>query len=255
MDFLALANQCASFVSPYTLEAIIKTESNYDPFKIGVNGGSNLERQPVNIEEAVVTAQWLLKNGYNIDLGLAQVNSSNLNRIGLSVTDAFDSCKNIKAAGSVFNKNYQVAIHKYPEDQALQVALSAYNTGNFIQRLQNGYVQKVLKNMPNKTQFQPQNQLLTVKPIPLINSTHRQEPTDIISQNTAETKLATVTIEKTTEAASVTPTSFVYQAYSNDTNTPIDYKNVVPDKNTRSPEQLINVYTKRNMKSLMVYQQ
>jgi type IV secretion system protein VirB1 len=60
MDFLALASDCASFVNPQTLEAIVKTESNYQPFSIGVNGGFRLERQPVNLEEAVVTAQWLL---------------------------------------------------------------------------------------------------------------------------------------------------------------------------------------------------
>jgi type IV secretion system protein VirB1 len=126
MDFLALADQCAAFVSPHTLEAIVKTESNFDPLKIGVNGGAKLQRQPVNIDEAVVTAQWLLKNGYNIDLGLGQVNSSNLNRVGLSVTDAFDPCKNLKAAGIIFNKSYQVAMQQYPEDQALQVALSAF---------------------------------------------------------------------------------------------------------------------------------
>ncbi len=63
MDFLELASDCAAFVDPQNLAAIVKTESNYQPFSIGVNGGSRLERQPVNLEEAVVTAQWLLDNG------------------------------------------------------------------------------------------------------------------------------------------------------------------------------------------------
>ena len=106
MEFLALADQCASFVAPHTLEAIVKTESNFDPLKIGVNGGAKLQRQPVNVEEAIVTAQWLLQNGYNIDLGLGQVNSSNFNRVGLSVTEAFDPCKNLKAAGTIFNNSF-----------------------------------------------------------------------------------------------------------------------------------------------------
>ena len=48
MDFLSLASECASFVAPHTLQAIVKTESDYQPLRIGVNGGSRLERQPVN---------------------------------------------------------------------------------------------------------------------------------------------------------------------------------------------------------------
>ena len=126
MDFLALASECASFVAPQTLQAIVKTESNYQPLIIGVNGGSKLERQPVNLEEAAITAQWLLDNGYSIDLGLGQVNSSNLNRVGLSVHDAFDPCKNLKAAGTIFHKGYQTAMKQYPEEQAFKAALSAY---------------------------------------------------------------------------------------------------------------------------------
>ena len=171
MDFLALASDCAAFVDPQTLAAIVKTESNYQPFSIGVNGGSRLERQPVNLEEAVVTAQWLLDNGYNIDLGLGQVNSSNLHRVGLTVHDAFDPCKNLKAAGTIFNTSYQAAMRQYPEGQAFQAALSAYNTGNFIQGFENGYVQKVIDNLPDKARSPASATAPTVavQPIPLVN--------------------------------------------------------------------------------------
>ena len=170
MDFLALASDCASFVNPQTLEAIVKTESNYQPFSIGVNGGFRLERQPVNLEEAVVTAQWLFNNGYNIDLGLGQVNSSNLHRVGLTVHDAFDPCKNLKAAGTIFNTSYQAAMRQYPEGQAFEAALSAYNTGNFIQGFENGYVQKVIDNLPDKARSPASAKApMAVQPIPLVN--------------------------------------------------------------------------------------
>ena len=170
MDFLALASDCAAFVDPQTLAAIVKTESNYQPFSIGVNGGSRLERQPVNLEEAVVTAQWLLGNGYNIDLGLGQVNSSNLHRVGLTVHDAFDPCKNLKAAGTIFNTSYQAAMRQYPEGQAFQAALSAYNTGNFTQGFENGYVQKVIDNLPDKARSTASaTASMAVQPIPLVN--------------------------------------------------------------------------------------
>jgi hypothetical protein len=45
------------FVVHQTFEAMVKTESNYQPLAIGVNGGSKLQRQPANLEEAIVTAQ------------------------------------------------------------------------------------------------------------------------------------------------------------------------------------------------------
>ena len=114
---------------------------------IGVNGGSKLARQADNVAEAVATANWLISNGYNIDLGLGQVNSSNLAKTGLTVEAAFDPCKNIAAAGKILLGNYQLAISKgLGEQAALHAAISAYNTGSLYKGFTNGYVQKVIGN-------------------------------------------------------------------------------------------------------------
>jgi len=81
---------------------------------------------------AVVTAKWLLNNNYNIDLGLGQVNSINLAKTNLSVEDAFDACKNLAAAATILQWNYESASKRIPDEQgALQAAISAYNTGSF----------------------------------------------------------------------------------------------------------------------------
>ena len=239
MEFLALADQCASFVSPHTLEAIVKTESNFDPLKIGVNGGAKLQRQPVTVEEAVVTAQWLLQNGYNIDLGLGQVNSSNLNRVGLSVTEAFDPCKNLKAAGTIFNNSFQSAMQQYPEGQALQVALSAYNTGNFVQGFRNGYVGKVLRNMPDKAST-VDNAPATVQPIPLVNAAHKPTIAEVIRPKPAMAQPATVTVEKPIEPANKTTATAIASA---------------SDKPAQPVEPSINVYSEANHQGVMVYSQ
>ena len=238
MEFLALADQCASFVSPHTLEAIVKTESNFDPLKIGVNGGAKLQRQPVTVEEAVVTAQWLLANGYNIDLGLGQVNSSNLNRVGLSVTEAFDPCKNLKAAGTIFNNSFQAAMQQYPEDQALQVALSAYNTGNYVQGFRNGYVGKVLSNMPDKAST-VDDAPATVQPIPLVNAAHKPTLAEVIRPKPATAQPATVTVEKPIEE----------QAKK------MSVIGGASDKPAARIEPSINVYSEANHQSVMVYSQ
>lgn len=153
MDFLALAQQCAPFVSPTTMLAIAKTENrSFAPFAIGVNGGAALVRQPASFGEAVVTAKWLIANGYSIDLGLMQINSVNLNKLGMTVEDAFTPCKNVHGGGTILAGNYKDASRKIAGEQAaLHAAISAYNTGNYQSGFSNGYVQRVLNNAGGTT--------------------------------------------------------------------------------------------------------
>jgi type IV secretion system protein VirB1 len=147
VDFVALAQECAPWVAPQTMAAIVKTESAFRPLAIGINGGAKLVRQPENKAEAVATAKWLIDNRYNIDMGLGQVNSDNLPRIGLSVEDAFDPCRNLAAAATILHQNYKRARAVHPTEQgALQAALSAYNTGSMTRGFSNGYVQRVVAN-------------------------------------------------------------------------------------------------------------
>lgn len=147
MDFNTLVAECAPWVAPSTLAAIVRTESGFKPLAIGINGGARLQRQPQNLEEAVATAKWLIANGYNIDMGLGQVNSANLAKTGLTVEHAFDPCKNLAAAATILTWNYQSASRKTDNQQAaLHAALSAYNTGSFTRGFSNGYVGKVIRN-------------------------------------------------------------------------------------------------------------
>ena len=143
MDFLDLAQQCAPTVHPHTLAAIVKTESGFKPFAIGVNkGGAQLTRQPTTKAEAVATATDLIGRGLNIDMGLGQINSENLARLGYTVEDVFDVCKNLSAAALILQDNFTRASAKEgASQQALMKALSAYNTGDFARGIKNGYVQ------------------------------------------------------------------------------------------------------------------
>jgi type IV secretion system protein VirB1 len=145
---MVFAQQCAPLVAPVTLAAIVKTESGFKPLAININGGTRLSRQPITTAEAVSTARWLIKSGYNIDMGLGQVNSANLTKVGLSVEDAFDPCKNLRAAATILQGNYLVATRTHGNGQAaLHAALSAYNTGSYSKGFANGYVQKVVGNV------------------------------------------------------------------------------------------------------------
>lgn len=144
MDLMALVQDCAPAVATDLMAAIVRTESGAKPFAIGINGDVHLERQPQTGAEAIVTAQWLLDQGYNVDLGLAQINSSNLEALGLSVPAAFDPCANLAAGATILLGNYQRALTRFSAPQeALTAALSAYNTGSFTAGIRSGYVARV----------------------------------------------------------------------------------------------------------------
>lgn len=140
---LALSAQCAPGVSPQTLTAIAHAESRFDPLAIGINRGRAV-RQPRTRDEAVRTARNLIAAGANVDLGIAQINSSNLAWLGLSIEDAFDPCRNLAAAATVLRAGYRPATQS-PQDRqrALRVALSRYNTGHPEHGFRNGYVARV----------------------------------------------------------------------------------------------------------------
>lgn len=139
---LALSAQCAPGVSPQTLAAIAHTESRFNALAIGVNRGAAV-RQPKTRGEAVRVARRLIASGANIDLGLAQINSSNLGWLRLTVEDAFDPCRNLTAAGTVLRAGFDPASTGSDRQQALRVALSRYNTGHPDRGFRNGYVARV----------------------------------------------------------------------------------------------------------------
>ena len=152
MDFSALVEHCAPSVHPATMAAIARVESGRNPLAIGINGRVRITRQPLTKSEAVDTAKQLLQMSVSIDLGLAQINSANLARLGLTVEDAFEPCVNLRAAETVLRWCYDPAAKRLGDGQpALQAALSCYNTGGSARGLANGYVQsiyRVAKEMP-----------------------------------------------------------------------------------------------------------
>jgi len=146
VDLAALAEQCAPTVAVETVVAIVSHESRRNPFAIGINGGARLSRQPVSKAEAIDVATRLLKMSVSIDLGLAQINSANLPRFGISLEQAFDSCFNLRAAEKVLRGCYDPAASRYGAGQvALQAALSCYNAGGYAKGLANGFVQSVYR--------------------------------------------------------------------------------------------------------------
>ena len=141
---LQLAAQCAPQAAAQTLLAVTRVESGLDPLAIGVNGPAPHRLRVPSRTEAITQATALISRGANIDLGLAQINSSNLGRLGLTVADAFDPCRSLAAGATLLQINYQAVRALADDDQsALRTALSLYNTGDRQRGFKNGYVARV----------------------------------------------------------------------------------------------------------------
>ena len=143
LDFLLLATTCAASVHPATLAALVSTESRFDPYAINVNADVRAARFD-NAAEAAKEAQRLIDAGYSVDLGLGQINSKNLDSLGMSVEDAFNPCLNLQTSAHILSSNFVQAVKRSGDSQrALADALSAYNSGNFQRGYANGYVERV----------------------------------------------------------------------------------------------------------------
>jgi len=142
------------------MNRIVIHESGWNAWAIHINGSQRLARQPATHSEAVVTARWLIDHAFNVDLGLGQLNVRNLSRLGLSLAEALDPCKNLNGSAAILTAAYRGALAAN-SPQPVFTALSYYNTGSPIAGFQNGYVQAIA-------------QTPDVPPIPLIASVPRK---------------------------------------------------------------------------------
>ena len=120
---------------------VVRVESSYNPYAIGVVGG-RLVRQPKNLPEALATVRMLEGRGFNFSIGLAQVNRYNLDKYGLdSYEKAFEPCANLKAGSRILAECYQRAKGDWGK------SFSCYYSGNFSTGFRQGYVQKIYASL------------------------------------------------------------------------------------------------------------
>lgn len=149
--FLALALQCAPSIHPATLTPIIKTESAFNPYAIGVVGKS-LPHQPQSMDEAVMAVKALVKEGANFSIGLGQINRQHFDVN--QPAQMFDPCNNLRMTAVVLQKCYaQASKGSVKQQAALQRAISCYYSGNQERGFQpepqfgsTSHVQRVLAN-------------------------------------------------------------------------------------------------------------
>lgn len=153
--FSALVLACAPQVDFSTAHALVSVESAFNPWSIGVVGGT-LARQPRTRAEALRTAHALRAAGWNFSVGLSQINISNFKSLGLALDAALEPCTNLSAMQTLLSDCYVRAEPPAGASQSDQVqlrkALSCYYSGNFITGFKHGYVHKVVTAASNATQ-------------------------------------------------------------------------------------------------------
>jgi type IV secretion system protein VirB1 len=153
---LSLAATCAPSVAPPTLLAVARVESGLDPLAIGVNGEATRRPRAGTSTEAIREAEALIAGGHDVDLGLGQINVRNLPRVGLTIADAFDPCRNLEASARILAEGYARSLPAKGAGQAaLRTALSIYNTGGPDGGFRNGYVARVLASARGDIEARP----------------------------------------------------------------------------------------------------
>ena len=146
-----LMKQCAPRVATITMGKLTYVESTWNAYAININHkGWRLAHQPRSKAEAVATLNHLLATygsikTFSVDVGVGQINSRNFRKLGIQAVKLFDPCENLRVAEIILVDCYQRALAQKGKEAALPGALSCYNSGNFSQGFQNGYVSKVYR--------------------------------------------------------------------------------------------------------------
>ncbi|ENN85544.1 T4SS VirB1 [Rhizobium freirei PRF 81] len=125
--FVDIAQSCAPMVQVETLAGVVSLESKFLPFAIRINSGNPLPSQPASKVEAIEQATSLIADHQDIQIGLGGIGVEELRKLNLSVSDAFDQCRNLKATATVLDGYYRLALRDGADpSQAENVMLQSY---------------------------------------------------------------------------------------------------------------------------------
>ncbi len=163
------------------MQHVVRVESSFNPYAIGVVGG-RLVRQPRTLPEALATVRMLEQRGYNFSVGLAQVNRKNLHKYGLdSYEKAFQACPNLQAGSRILAECYSRSKDSWPK------SFSCYYSGDFTTGFRHGYVQKIYASI-RAADPPPSDQALAIDVVdrrtastggPAISSTRKESHEDV----------------------------------------------------------------------------
>lgn len=145
MDYVALAQHCAPEIDTALVVRLVRRESSFNAFAIGLDSRDSLKPQPQNFNEAVQTAERLIQQGFKFSAGPAQIHIDNIRRFGLTWRQVFHPCTNLSYAQTIFLYYHGKAVATgLRGDDAVFAALRGYNSGNINAAVSNNYAAAIL---------------------------------------------------------------------------------------------------------------
>ena len=160
--------QCAPQVSPVLMQALVRAESAWQPFAIGMDKAQGTVKQPASLAEAVATAKELAAAGRKFSVGLAQIHVSNVALYGMTWEQAFDACQNLAVGQKIlWNFYHRASASGYSGVAAIWAALRGYNSGGVDRAVSDEYANRIFAYMSSAPpQVQIGNGVPVTKPPP-----------------------------------------------------------------------------------------
>lgn len=180
-----LAQECAPTVSNVLMQSLVRKESAFKPYAIGMDSKQGTVKQPETLEEAIATVKQLKKEGRTFSIGLAQIHIANVEKYNLSLEQAFDPCTNLHTGELILNAFYKQSInYGYKDTSALWAMLRGYNCGNINCAVSNQYAHDILSyaNMLGDAQVNVAMNY-EIKNIKVEDAPIKEEEKDIFSNN------------------------------------------------------------------------
>ena len=157
-DVVKLQSSCLPTAPLSTLRAVVQVESSGNPNAMQIDfpkallkrwglaeGTLRLKRQPINQHEAFKWLAYFRSYDIFVDVGLMQVSTAEAKRRGISPASLLEPCTNLRVGWQILEDAYQIEKKTYgPGQEALQHAISRYNTGDPQRGIANGYLERVL---------------------------------------------------------------------------------------------------------------
>lgn len=177
MDILLQSHieQCAPAMNAALMGALVRRESNGNPFAIGMDGKERFLPQPRSLGEAVAAAEKLERTGKMFSVGLAQIHISNIKSFGVTWTQAFDACASLRHGQQVFESFHARAIKAgFRSNNAVFAALRGYNSGSIFAPVSNAYASAIMADAAKPVVAQAWQDRPALNAAPVVLSATRQ---------------------------------------------------------------------------------
>ncbi|MGJ0427300.1 hypothetical protein [Methylocystis sp.] len=101
--FMALAESCVPGVDIKPLIEIVRAASGFEPLSLTIYGRKPIKILATSKDEAIALAMQAKVGKQELRLGLAGLTFGDLDKAGIGVADAFESCPSLRAAAQILD--------------------------------------------------------------------------------------------------------------------------------------------------------